>query len=292
MSLEQRGAYDEMLCVSWQIGPLPDDPELLAKLIKVDKKTFKRVWKEPLKGCWEKTDSGLINERLEKEREWAKSKIVKAKKAARHRWDGANSNTDALQTHDRQDADASPKQCHPDPDPDPDKEEEEEERASASPPRWRKAVYWDPKPTWKPDHPSLQTAQLKVEADYLKRLAKEFPNVDVPADIRNMKNYAIDNPGWARVKRNWKITLGKWIRRSDEKLHDARFKAQQARASPAESLVAQEESWRADDDDVINKSITACENKYGLHKDGELAEGSKTRYCKHNCGYYVTKKGG
>lgn len=153
----------------------------------------------------------------------------------------------------------------------------------------RGPVYWDPKPTWKPDHPSLETAQLNVEQSHLENLIKDFPDLDISAEIRNMKNHAIENPGWARIKKNWRKTLGGWIRRSDEKLRDARFKAKQARASPTESLVAQEESWRADDD-ATNKSIAACENEYGLHKDGELIDGSKTRYCKHNCGYYVTKK--
>lgn len=170
------------------------------------------------------------------------------------------------------------------------KRSSKEERATTSRSPRRGVVYWDPKPTWKPDHPSLETAQLKVDAAHLENLIKDFPDVDVSAEIRHMKTHAIDNPGWARIKRNWRSTLGKWIRREDEKLHDARFKAKQARASPAESLVAQEESWRVGDEFPSKETIAACEKEHGLHKDSELVDGSKTRYCKHNCGYYVTKK--
>jgi len=104
----------------------------------------------------------------------------------------------------------------------------------ASPPPRRATVYWDPKPTWKPDHPSLKKAQLRVDPAHLEKLAEDFPDVDIRAEIVSMKNHALDNPGWARLKRNWRSTLGKWIRREDEKRRDARFKAKQARASPVE----------------------------------------------------------
>lgn len=63
-----------------------------------------------------------------------------------------------------------------------------------------------------------------------------------------------------------------------------------SRASPVERLVAQEMSWESGDDDSANESIAACEKEYGAHKDSELVDGSKVRYCKYNCGYYVAKK--
>lgn len=41
--------------------------------------------------------------------------------------------------------------------------------------------------------------------------------------------------------------------------------------------------------DDTTTSIAACEKEHGPHKDAELKDGSKTRYCKHGCGYYVAK---
>lgn len=161
-----------------------------------------------------------------------------------------------------------------------------EREAAASPPTRRRPVYWEPKPTWKPEHPSLKKAQLKVEPSHLEQLAEDFPDVDVRAEIRCMKSYALENPSWARIKRNWQKVLGSWIRRSDERLHDGRFKA---RASPTERLVAQEKSWQAGEGDQ-KESIAACEKEHGPHDADALVEGNKTRYCIHSCGYYLMKE--
>jgi uncharacterized protein YdaU (DUF1376 family) len=91
MTLEQRGAYHEMLCVSWQMGPLPEDPSLLARLLGIDIETFQRVWVEPLCGCWQKTEFGLVNERLEDERKWAESRQEKASRAGKASWNARSS---------------------------------------------------------------------------------------------------------------------------------------------------------------------------------------------------------
>lgn len=86
MTLEQKGAYHELLCVSWQVGPLPDDERLLAKYLQVNVRTFRRLWIWPLTACWEKHDFGLINPRLEKERECADRKSKAGQKAVKYRW--------------------------------------------------------------------------------------------------------------------------------------------------------------------------------------------------------------
>lgn len=121
MTLEQKGAFDDLLCISWQMGPIPDDRKVIQKLLKTDSKTIQRVWTDPLVSCWTKTKNGLINERLETERVWANSKVLKAKRAAKKRWAGnADAHADVLQTDMRMDMQM---ECHPDPDPDPDKKD-------------------------------------------------------------------------------------------------------------------------------------------------------------------------
>ena len=44
LSLEERGAYIELLCFQWQEGDLPELPEKLARLLGEDPRKFRRLW--------------------------------------------------------------------------------------------------------------------------------------------------------------------------------------------------------------------------------------------------------
>lgn len=75
-------AYRRLLDQSWELGPLPNEPEKLAVLIRYSIEEFKDVWNYPLSDCWEEIEGGrLINPRLEKEREHVLDRIGKARKA-------------------------------------------------------------------------------------------------------------------------------------------------------------------------------------------------------------------
>ncbi len=315
----QRDAYFTLLCYQAREGSIPDDEELCRRIVGYEASIWHGFASDLPEDCqalldgaalglaqpvWDSIEeffSLRINEseranpklhQIIKEYE-LKYREISTKRSAAGKLGGL---AKAKQKPSKRQASAKqrPSKCSVDPDPDPDPDPDlntggEEKRATASRSPRRGAVYWDPMPTWKPDHPSLETAQLKVEPSHLTQLVADYPDVDVPAEIRCMKNHALENPGWARVKRNWKSTLGKWLRRSDERLRDARFKGKQARASPADKMVAEERSWELDNGETAI-SIAACEKKHGPHKEGELKDGSKTRYCEHGCGYYVAKK--
>jgi uncharacterized protein YdaU (DUF1376 family) len=227
MTLEQRGAYHEMLCASWQMGPLPADISDLSRLLGTDNETMKRVWREPLISCWKQTAGGLINERLEAERGWAEIRQIKAKKAAKERWEREH-----MRAHDASNASGSHSEPELDPDPDLDIDPEEEKKAVAS--QTAPLVFWHPKPTWKKDHPSLEQAILRIELGLLQNLKASYRRIDVDAEIAKIENHARANPSWAKNKKDWRRTLTKWLNRADERFEDERFKAGQARASPKE----------------------------------------------------------
>lgn len=115
MTYFQRGIFIEMLSLSWQMGPLPLNS--LPILLKLNPRSWRIAWQFPLNSCWVETEEGLINERLEEERSWAKSKTDIGKRAAKHRW---NIHADAMRMHSEGNA-------IPDPDPDPDIKKEKKD---------------------------------------------------------------------------------------------------------------------------------------------------------------------
>ena len=299
MTLEQRGAYHEMLCVSWQIGALPDDHSLLSRLLGIDVETFERVWVYPLIDCWAKTELGLVNVRLEKERKWAETRQQKASKAGRK-----SGNVRSIRTPDELGANSEPtrgelESNYPEPEPEPEPEPRSKEQKAVAPQRARLSpVRWEPKPTWKKGHPSLEIAQLIVAPEHLAALKTDFPRVEggnggggVEADIRKFNRHWLDNPSAAKPKRDWRKTLTNWLKRTDQRFDDARFKAENARASPVLAAISGEHahflSQRPEDE------IRACEKdhpeahvKENLITSGERSLG---RWCKHKCGFVERK---
>lgn len=91
MTDEQDLIYRRLIDKSWEIGPLPNDPNKLAALVRMQCDRFATAWTFPLKECWHENKQGLlINNRLEDEREFSLSKAVKATKAANTRWKKRN----------------------------------------------------------------------------------------------------------------------------------------------------------------------------------------------------------
>jgi len=77
LTLEQRGAWLELICSEWLDGPLENDPAELASIVGVSAKEFARLW-PGLDRCFELENGKLVNPRLERERE--------AQAANRERW--------------------------------------------------------------------------------------------------------------------------------------------------------------------------------------------------------------
>ena len=108
-TLAERGAYCDLLFLSWLNGPLPDDPTQLARMIGVAPKQFLVVW-VGIKLKFTVTDAGLVNERLERERRKSQGLREKyadrAKAAARGRWPrpDATSNASSISNGSSRDA--------------------------------------------------------------------------------------------------------------------------------------------------------------------------------------------
>jgi uncharacterized protein YdaU (DUF1376 family) len=286
MTLEQRGAYHEMLCVSWQIGPLPDDHSLLSRLLGIDIETFERVWVSPLSECWEKTELGLVNERLEKERRWAENRQEKARKAADAKWQRMRAQS-ASNAKDEDMGEHMHRRSHPDPDPDPEPEKKKEKSGIASQPA--RLVSWHPPPTWKKGDPSLEKTQLIFEAGFLEGLKQDYQRISVDGEIVKLENYARANPSWARSKKDWRKTLTNWLNRADERFDDARFK--NARASPSPDAMGLTGEHESTD---YTEEIAACESANGaaIHSVENLitsGERSKMRWCQFQCGFSERK---
>lgn len=88
LSLAERGAYTDLLFLSWEMGPLPSDPTRLARLIGVSAPEFKRVWMT-LRLKFSETEKGLVNTRLEQHRAESMDRSAKARSSAQLRWERA-----------------------------------------------------------------------------------------------------------------------------------------------------------------------------------------------------------
>lgn len=67
LTLAERGAYTDLLFLSWSIGTLPKDPARLALMICCTPKEFAKVW-PAIRAKFVETEAGYVNERLEAHR--------------------------------------------------------------------------------------------------------------------------------------------------------------------------------------------------------------------------------
>jgi len=69
MTLEEFGAYHRLLYVSWFEVGIPDDLDLLARILHVTPAKMKKLWVR-LAPCWKSNSQGrLVNKRQERERD-------------------------------------------------------------------------------------------------------------------------------------------------------------------------------------------------------------------------------
>jgi len=67
LSLAERGAYSDLLFFAWEMGPLPREPERLARLLGCTAEEFGNIW-PAIASKFVTQGSGLINRRLEQHR--------------------------------------------------------------------------------------------------------------------------------------------------------------------------------------------------------------------------------
>ena len=79
MSLEQRGAYFDLLCHAWDDGAIPANADQRAHLLGITKRKLNSLW-PGIAPCWVSNgNGGLVNPRLEREREKQASKQTAGK---------------------------------------------------------------------------------------------------------------------------------------------------------------------------------------------------------------------
>jgi uncharacterized protein YdaU (DUF1376 family) len=64
---EERALYTVLLAYQWTNGPLPNDPQRLAKMCQYDQKNFRRLW-VTVGPKFSEIEGGLANSRLEHHR--------------------------------------------------------------------------------------------------------------------------------------------------------------------------------------------------------------------------------
>ena len=85
MSPAERGIYISLLCHSWQEGPLPDDPDRLARVCGATQAEMEACWPAVRRCFTVADDETLFHPRLEKERVAATVRSTRAKVAANAR---------------------------------------------------------------------------------------------------------------------------------------------------------------------------------------------------------------
>jgi uncharacterized protein YdaU (DUF1376 family) len=85
LSLAERGAYTDLLFLSWEMGSLPKDPARLARLVGSGADEFAQVW-PTIRAKFTETDDGLVNARLEEHRTESIRRSDKARESALASW--------------------------------------------------------------------------------------------------------------------------------------------------------------------------------------------------------------
>lgn len=113
MTMEERGVYITLLCYAWQNGGLPTECDRIARALQMDAEQVQRMFDGPLGQCWVEVNGRLVNPRMQREADVAKTRSAKSRAAAQARWakkKEAASESPAMPTHSAGTAPAMPLQ--------------------------------------------------------------------------------------------------------------------------------------------------------------------------------------
>lgn len=130
LSLEQHGAYLQLLMIAWRSPncALPDDDVKIARMLGVTPKKWGKL-KPEVMAFWTLTDDGWQQKRLLKERRFVAEKSKQNADAANTRWEA-----NRLKNNDVDNANAVPKPCGNDAPPPPPKKSSEANASGGEPP--------------------------------------------------------------------------------------------------------------------------------------------------------------
>ncbi len=279
-SLAARGLWIEMLRLMHKGTPYghlqlnggaPVTPERLAQYVRSDLASVTSALQELESGSvYSKNDNGIIfSRRMVRDEELRRQSCKRMKKHRVKEEKGYAPVTPMLQLSSSSSSSSSSIL------------KEKRGIASRSP---RHDVYWEPEPVWKKGHDSLDSTSLHVVGDRWTALHRDYPRINIASEILKLQSYARDNPAWAKAKRDWRRTLGNWLRRADERFEDERFKAKGGKPTPAGDAIDWEAQEERERDGAVKKTIDACTLPHARDK---LQKGGGGKFLFCPCGYIV-----
>lgn len=215
------GVYIQLLCMEWENGPLPADPDILSARVP----GFAEAWPSLASKFVEGEDGLLRNERLEAERSKASKDALtfsdRARNAARAKHASsmlqaslkdANQNQNQNQSQNQTQDEAAARLLAP--------------TRDAKPPRSKPkdAIRWSPSESW-----------VGISDADRQAWAVAYPACDIGRQLAAMEQWLLANPAKAK-KSAWRRFVTTWMGRSQDRGGDARSNRA---AKPAQKV----ESW-------------------------------------------------
>jgi len=204
LSLAERGAYTDLLFLSWEMGSLPKDPARLARLVGCDADEFAQVW-PIIRSKFTESDDGLVNARLEEHRTESMRRSEKARESALASWNSPKRNRLGHRSDANADANA-PANADANAD------------ALASANGHAKSMLPSPSPSPSPE-PSAREEPRKrgsrLPADFepdLEYARKQLSDIDAAAEADRFKDFWMAKSGKEACKADWPATWRNWIR--------------------------------------------------------------------------------
>ena len=120
-TMEESGAYHQLLMYSWRYGPLPDDNVQLAILCRMTFHKWSHKLAPKLRPLFVATDAGLVSQKLEIERTKAMKNLTQKREANAARWNKRQpaEENNSSRFHDAAASASSERRSYPSPSPSP-----------------------------------------------------------------------------------------------------------------------------------------------------------------------------
>lgn len=198
MRAAEIGVYITLISLMYErCEPLPEDSKRLARQCGCDPRGFMKSLESLIADRKIiRTDSGLWNERVQKEFDFRGKKSSTAKEAADARWKKDKENNDtSMRTHSECNADAMPYQK-------PEARSQKEKSSPSESPKTRPRGTRLPE-DWKPEANACSELEL-------------LPSLET-VELPKFRDYWRAQPGARGVKLDWDATWRNWLRRAAER---------------------------------------------------------------------------
>lgn len=224
---EDKGVLVDLLCVAWERGGLPTQPEVVRKLANCTPQEWRRVWPTVQAG-WIERDGLFIYPKLEVARQRMVERSALAKAKAAKRWRGSTSSHGADATADATadagadaGADATASRQHTSRHRVSNAKQEAREDLPPNPPSLavaRAASKDDPHTPTALRFPTVggEASWALTEAQ-VAAWVELFPSLDVRAECRGALAWVLANPSRRKTARGMPAFLVAWLSRSNDR---------------------------------------------------------------------------